>query len=144
MPTYEEDIVAWSAEQARLIRAGHFDHLDLEHIAEEIEDVGRSEQRELTNRMGLLIGHLLKWAYQPERRGASREKTIKAQRKDLLYLLDDSPSLRRKLDDPRWIDVAWSKGVALAVDETGLDCFPETCLWSLSDQVLNPDCWPDA
>lgn len=144
MSTYEDDIVAWSAEQARLIRAGRLDHLDLEHIAEEIEEVGRSEQRELTSRIGLLIGHLLKWAYQPERRGASWEKTIKAQRKDILYLLDESPSLRGKLDDLRWVDVAWSKGVALAVDETGLDCFPETCVWSLTDEVLNRDWWPDA
>ena len=52
--------------------------------------------------------------------------------------------LRRKLDDPRRVDVAWSKGVALAVDETGLDCFPEACIWSLTDQVLNRDWWPDA
>ena len=144
MSTYEEDIVAWSAEQARLIRAGQFDHLDLEHIAEEIEDVGRGEQRELTSRMGLLIGHLLKWAYQPERRGARWEKTIRAQRKDLLYLLDESPSLRGKLTDPRWVDVAWSKGVALAVGETGLDCFPDACVWSLTDEVLNGDWWPEA
>jgi hypothetical protein len=142
MHTYDEDIVAWSAEQARLIRTGRFNHLDLEHIAEEIEDVGRSEQRELASRMGALIGHLLKWAYQPERRGASWEKTIKAQRKDLLYLLDESPSLRRKLDEPRWIDVAWSKGVAVA--ETGLDCFPETCVWSLTDQILDHAWWPEA
>ena len=44
---YDIDIVAWANEQARLIRAGRFDLLDLEHIAEEIEDVGKSEQREL-------------------------------------------------------------------------------------------------
>ena len=142
MPTYDEDVVAWSADQARLLRAGAFDQLDLEHIAEEIEDVGKSEQRELTSRIGVLIGHLLKWQQQPERRGASWEKTIKAQRKELLYALDESPSLAAKLRDPRWIDVVWSKGVALAVSETGLDCFPDTCVWSLPEQILNPDWWP--
>jgi len=47
--SYETDVVAWSSEQARLIRAGQFDQLDLEHIAEEIEDVGKSEQRELAD-----------------------------------------------------------------------------------------------
>jgi hypothetical protein len=142
MPTYEEDVVAWSVDQARLLRAGAFDQLDIAHIAEEIEDVGKSEQRELTSRMGVLIGHLLKWQYQPLRRGASWEKTIKAQRKELLYALDESPSLKTKLSDPRWIDVVWSKGVALAVSETGLDCFPETCDCSMSEQILNPAWWP--
>lgn len=68
---YETDIVAWANEQAQLVRAGQFELLDLEHIAEEIEDVGKSEQRELASRMTLLIAHLLKWQFQPERRGRS-------------------------------------------------------------------------
>jgi hypothetical protein len=51
---YEKDIVAWANEQANFIRSGRFDLLDLEHIAEEIEDVGKSEQRELENRMAIL------------------------------------------------------------------------------------------
>jgi hypothetical protein len=49
-------------------------------MAEEIEDVGKSEQRELENRMAILLAHLLKWQYQPARRGASWQKTIKVQR----------------------------------------------------------------
>ena len=67
---YETDVVAWASEQARLIRAGRFDLVDREHIAEEIEDVGKSEQRELATRMAVLLAHLLKWQHQPERRGA--------------------------------------------------------------------------
>ncbi len=66
---YETDVVAWASEQARLIRAGRFDLVDREHIAEEIEDVGKSEQRELATRMAALLAHLLKWQHQPERRG---------------------------------------------------------------------------
>ncbi len=57
--SYETDVVAWANEQARFIRAGQFDRLDLEHIAEEIEDVGKSEQRELASRMAVLLAHLL-------------------------------------------------------------------------------------
>ena len=68
---YETDVVAWANEQARLIRAGKFDQLDLEHLAEEIEDVGKSEQRELASRMAVLLMHLLKWKFQPERRSKS-------------------------------------------------------------------------
>ena len=58
MQIYDEDIIAWSREQARQLRAGRFDLLDIEHLAEEIEDVGRSEQRELASRMAVLLAHL--------------------------------------------------------------------------------------
>lgn len=79
--SYDADVVAWANEQARLIRAGRLDQLDLEHIAEEIEDVGKSEQRELASRMAVLIAHLIKWQYQPERPSNSWRRTIKEQRK---------------------------------------------------------------
>jgi len=69
--SYETDIVAWANEQAQLVRAGRFELLDLEHIAEEIEDVGKSEQRELASRMTILLAHLLKWQFQPEQQGRS-------------------------------------------------------------------------
>jgi hypothetical protein len=104
--------------------------------------VGKSEQRELASRMTVLLAHLLKWAYQPARRGASWEKMIKAQRKDVAYHLDETPSLRPKLAEPRWLDVIWSKAVALAVSETGLDCFPDSCPWDMDNEVLQPDWYP--
>jgi hypothetical protein len=90
---YEKDIIGWANEQARLLRAGKFDLLNLKNIAEEIEDVGKSEQRELANRMAFLLAHLLKWEHQPERRGASWQLTIRNQRKAVLRRLEDTPSL---------------------------------------------------
>lgn len=57
MQRYAEDLVAWAREQAHHLRAGRFELLDLEHLAEEIEDVGRSEQRELASRMVVLLAH---------------------------------------------------------------------------------------
>ncbi|HLA33333.1 MAG TPA: DUF29 domain-containing protein [Rhodocyclaceae bacterium] len=136
MQAYDRDINAWANEQARLLRAGRFHLLDVEHIAEEIEDVGKSEQRELASRMVVLLAHLLKWVYQPERRGASWEKTITAQRKEISYALEESPSLAPKLQEPRWLDMVWARAIAQAVNETGLDCFPEECLWAIPDEVL--------
>ena len=136
MQAYEQDINAWAMEQARLLRAGRFELLDIEHIAGEIEDVGKSEQRELASRMVVLLAHLLKWAFQPERRGASWQKTITAQRKDIRYALDESPSLVPKLEEARWLDMVWARAIAQAVNETGLDCFPETCPWAIQDEVL--------
>jgi Domain of unknown function DUF29 len=134
--TYETDVVAWANEQAGLIRAGQFNLLDLEHIAEEIEDVGKSEQRELASRMAVLMAHLLKWQYQPERQGASWENTIRAQRKEIAYGLDEAPSLRTKLREERWLDMVWSKAVAQAGNETGLNCWPSACPWLIETEVL--------
>ncbi len=80
---YEDDVVTWSTEQARLLREGRFDLLDIAHLAEEIEDVGKSEQRELANRMAVLLANLLKWQRQPTRRGASWQITIRNQRRGI-------------------------------------------------------------
>ncbi|CAB3680422.1 hypothetical protein LMG24076_02409 [Trinickia soli] len=140
--SYEKDVVAWANEQAALLRAGKFSALDIEHIAEEIEDVGKSEQRELISRMAVLLAHLLKWQFQSARRGASWQRTIKAQRLDVAYLLDEAPSLKPKLADAEWMRVVWAKALAQAVSETGLDVFPETCPWSM-EQVLDEEFMPD-
>lgn len=57
---YERDVVAWAREQAALLRSGCLDRLDLPHIADEIESVGTSEQREFARRLSVLLMHLLK------------------------------------------------------------------------------------
>ncbi|WPL19317.1 hypothetical protein Thiowin_04434 [Thiorhodovibrio winogradskyi] len=76
MHACEADIIAWANEQAGLLRSRRFDQLDIAHLVEEIEDVGKSEQRELASRMAVLLAHLLKWAYQCERRTPSWKRTI--------------------------------------------------------------------
>lgn len=140
--TYDQDVIAWAQEQARLLRSGQFSALDIEHIADEIEDVGKSEQRELESRMVVLVAHLLKWAYQPERRGASWQSTIIAQRKGIAVRLRKTPSLRPDLLDPEWQDVVWSEAVAQATNETSLDTFPPSCPWT-TEQILSPDWLPN-
>ena len=142
MQRYETDVIAWANEQAALIRAGRFDMLDIEHIADEIEDVGKSEQRELMSHMTGLIAHLLKWKFQPSCRGASWEKTIKAKRKEIEYSLKETPSLKTRLADHDWFDVVWSNAVAQAVSETNLDVFPDSCPWRF-EQIMNPEFWPE-
>jgi hypothetical protein len=139
---YDQDIVAWANQQAEALRTGHFAQLDLEHLAEEIEDVGKSEQRELMRRMAILIGHVLKWCYQPERRGASWESTIRTQREAIARRLLRTPSLQRTLSDPDWFADAWSDGRDLAVRETGLSDLPPDCPWSI-ETILISDWLPD-
>lgn len=130
---YDTDVVAWASEQARLIRAGRFDLLDLEHIAEEIEDVGKSEQRELMSRMAVLLSHLLKWQFQSERRSRSWENTISIQRKRIAIALKKTPSLKASLNDADWQEEAWLDAISQAQTETGLDVFPDSCVWKMSD-----------
>ena len=101
--SYEKDVVAWADEQAALLRAGKFSALDIEHIAEEIEDVGKSEQRELASRMALLLAHLLKWQYQPERRGRAGSARSRNSDERLRWTPRETPSLKRSLIDEHWI-----------------------------------------
>ena len=131
--SYEQDIVAWANEQARLIREGHFEQLDLEHIAEEIEDVGKSEQRELESRFAVLLAHLLKWQYQPERRGVSWTVTIRTQRERCHLRIKKTPSLKVSLTDEDWLLDVWADAVDQAAKETNLDVFPSRCPWLMSD-----------
>jgi hypothetical protein len=141
MVNYDTDVVAWANEQAWLVRNKKFDLLDIEHIAEEIEDVGKSEQRELASRMAVLIAHLLKWQFQPEYQGASWERTIREQRKSLGFHIKQVPSLKSKLLNPEWQNAVWADAVTIAIRETGLDNFPETCPWTI-DNILSHNWLP--
>ena len=139
--TYETDIVAWAEEQAALLRAGKFSALDIEHIADEVEDVGKSEKRELANRMSVLLAHLLKWQFQPARQSASWRRTLREQRRAIALHLEDVPSLKAVLRQDRWFAAVWADAVAKAADETGLEGFPETCPWYV-EQCLDPEFLP--
>lgn len=141
---YEKDIVAWANEQASFIRAGRFDLLDLENIAEEIEDVGKSEQRELENRMAVLLAHLLKWQFQPTHRGASWQKTIKVQRTQVNRRIQKTPSFKHTLQDDEWWDDTWGDAITQASKETGIDVlkFPEICPWT-PEQILDLEFFPN-
>jgi hypothetical protein len=138
---YEDDVVAWSVEQARFLREGRLDLLDIAHLAEEIKDVGKSEQRELANRMAVLLAHLLQWQHQPGRRGASWQIAIRNQRRGIARRLDETPSLRPKLADSDWWAGAWDDATGRAADETGLSDFPETCPWG-SGEILDQEWLP--
>jgi hypothetical protein len=100
--SYDKDVVLWAPEQAALLRSGQFSNLDIEHIADEIEDVGKTEKRELASRMAVLMAFLLKWRGQPDRRSRSWRSTINEQRKHIALALDETPSLRTTLNEAKW------------------------------------------
>ena len=142
--TYNGDIIAWANEQARFLRTGQFSLLDIEHLAEEIEDVGKSEQRELENRMAVLLAHLLKWQYQPDRRGNSWRNTIRDQRDRIARRISKTPSLKVDIDDAEWWRWVWADALDIAVKETGLlyEVFEGSRAWNF-DQIMDVDFWPD-
>ncbi|MEQ1638571.1 MAG: DUF29 domain-containing protein [Methylococcales bacterium] len=142
MQNYNHDVIAWANEQAAFIRAGRFDLLDLEHIADEIEDVGKSEQREFESRMSILLAHLIKWQYQPSHRGKSWGRTIKGQRMMITRRLDKTPSLKPELENPDFWLESWADAARLSENETGLlNMFPESCPWSF-EQIMGHGFWP--
>ena len=140
---YERDFYGWANEQAALLRTGRLSAADIENIAEEIESMGRSEKRELVNRLAVLLAHLLKWQFQPERRGKSWRLTIREQRREVTDVLGDNPSLRSRLSEIL-VD-AYSKALLIAERETDLadDTFPTECPWCF-DQVVDDGFWPSA
>jgi Domain of unknown function DUF29 len=143
--SYDQDVVAWSVEQARLLRAGRFDLLDIEHIADEIEDVGKSEARDLASRMAVLLAHWLKWKCQPTHRSRSWENTIREQRLQVLRRLERTPSLRPELQKADFIEDVWGDALTIAARETGIDIasFPRAYAWPLAN-VLREDWTPDS
>ncbi len=139
---YDTDIVAWAEQQAAFLRRGEWASLDIANLAEEIEDVGKSEKRELRSRLAVLLGHLLKWRYQPGLRSKSWLATIAVQRRALARELKKAPSLKRQLADDEWLQGAWDDAIRVAIEETGLHEFPDQPIWTITD-ILDPAYLPD-
>lgn len=139
---YDTDFYAWAMETAKLIREHKLSEIDFENVAEEIESVGRSERRELLNRLALILQHLLKSQFQSERRGRSSRSTIMVQRRELMDVLADSPSLRHGLEDR--LTLAYEKALFDTVNETGMNknIFPTLCPYSLK-QIFDYDFLPE-
>ena len=94
---YDEDFYAWSREQAGLLRDGRFAELDLEHLIQEVDDLGGALKRSVRSRIGTIVEHLLKLEHSPAQdpRGGWYD-TIITQRRDLADEL--TPSIRREIE----------------------------------------------
>ena len=103
--------------------------------------MGKTEKRELVNRLAVLLKHLLKWQFQPERRGSSWQATIRVQRRDLRVHIKDNPSLKATLPDA--IEQAYGNALIEAADETGLpeSDLPENAPWTF-EMILDEQFWP--
>jgi Domain of unknown function DUF29 len=140
-PLYEIDFYAWTQQQAAFIRDGRWEEIDRSNLVEEIESLGKQQRQELRNRLGVLLGHLLKWQFQPSARNRSWLSTLRLQRLEIIDLLDDNPSLKPYLEEA--IDRAYLRGLAIAIDETNLpdQAFPATCEYTLTE-ILDRQFYP--
>jgi hypothetical protein len=121
---YEQDPHAWYFRQAALLRAGRIAEADAIHIAEELEDLGRSEAKELRSSLRLICSHLLKWQRQREKRSRSWMNTIERERRNAALSLRENPSLKSKVAD-LFVD-AYDLARWEAAEDTNLpvDVFP--------------------
>jgi hypothetical protein len=135
---YDLDFYGWTQHQSSLLRLGRWQELDVENLVEEITSLGKQQKQELRNRLGVLIGHLLKWKYQPTLRGKSWRATIREQRKQVQLLLRDNPSLQPYL--PEAVIDAYELALALVVRETPLDYddLPVSSPYTI-EQILDAD-----
>ena len=138
---YDQDLSAWAAHNAQLLRKGQFNDLDIEHLIEELDDMGKSEKRGIYSHQKVLLMHLLKWQLQPAKQTSSWRYTIRNARRELKYLIDDNPSLKNfpqiKLQS------AYKDAVIMAAGETGLDEqeFPSICPYTV-EQLLDEEWLP--
>lgn len=139
---YDTDFFEWTEITAEGLREGRFSQIDLEHVAEEIADMGKRDRRELRSRAIVLIQHLIKWHFQPERRDNSTcVGTIREQRKQLRLLLEDSPSLGGVIEHELPLLYMEAADEASQAMGSGV-ALPSECPFTVS-QILSRDWLPE-
>jgi hypothetical protein len=139
---YETDFNLWLKETVNLLRKGEVEKLDLENLAEEIEDMGNSRKDALESNLIRVLQHLLKWKYQPQKRTNSWKASITEHSLRLNKAFKKSPSLKPYFESV-FAD-CYQDARLITSQETGLDIatFPELCPFSQAD-VLNPQYLPE-
>ena len=124
---YDQDFYAWTQRQIELLQVQQWNQVDIENLIEELDSLGKQQRQELRNRLGVLLGHLLKWRYQPEGRSRSWTGTIREQRRRIKEHLTDNPSLNSYLSEA--IKRGYQDGLDLMEKETPLNpkYLPQSC-----------------
>jgi hypothetical protein len=139
---YERDYCLWLEQTIKQLQTSAFSQIDISALIEELQGMSNSEKNALESNLRILLMHLLKYRYQPDKRTNSWLFTIREHRKRLLKAFEKSPSLK-----PYYEGVfaeCYQDGKELAADETGLSvsAFPDESPFSLED-TLNSDYLPD-
>lgn len=129
---YQLDFDVWTQQTAQLLREGRWAEIDVMHLAEELEDLGKRDRRAIVSQLIRLLMHLLKWEYQPERRSDSWLDSIADARVQIDLALEDSPSLKNYLQSQ--FDKSYERSRQQAARQTRKEvtAFPELCPYSLA------------
>ena len=142
MTAYDRDFHGWAYAQAEALRRRSANEIDWENVAEEIESLGKGEQSELESRLAVLVTHLLKWAYQAERRGRSWENTIREQRRQIAKHIQRNPSLKPLLLDAFDSAYETARGEISSMLDQPLDAIPAKPVFDW-DEALTPNWMPE-
>jgi hypothetical protein len=129
---YKTDYLQWIEKTLEHLRNEDYTSVDWENLLEEIEAMGRSEKRGLESNLIILLLHLLKWQYQPQKRSGSWERSILEHRRRIKKALQESPSLKLYLT--QILDESYAESVKQAKAETKLPLatFPQQCPYDLT------------
>jgi hypothetical protein len=140
-PDYEADFLGWTQAQAASIRARDWAAVDIAHVAEEVEDLWKSDAHHLT----MLVLGFLELIYRPcpaeEGRYYWQSAVIAHERSMLDYSLEESPRLRPLLVRELPNAYTWARQQVMR-RQTPPPCEPpELCPWPLA-VLLDERWWP--
>jgi hypothetical protein len=140
---YDADFTAWGEAQVAALRKLAVEHpeiaaivaLDTGHLIEEVEALASTAPKAIAARFTVLLMHLAKWRYQPEKRTGSWEATIREQRRAIARLIKKNPVVKPRV--PTLFAGAWEDAREDAADETGLplETFPVDCPFTLQQTL---------
>ncbi|MGD1952927.1 MAG: DUF29 domain-containing protein [Leptolyngbyaceae cyanobacterium] len=138
---YDTDYMQWITTTVDKLRRQDYSHVDWANLIEEIEDMGKRERRSLESNLTILLLHLLKWKYQPDKRSGSWAGSIVEHRRRIRKALKDSPSLKPQIE--KMLSEAYTDAINQAAAETQLpaDTFPSECEFKLS-QIMDDNFSP--
>ncbi len=141
----ELDFYRWLLDQSAALQGRRYKSLDWDSLAEELQAMARSLEHGLQSDLEILLTHLLKWHYQPKRRGPSWQASIQNARSSIADRLEDSPSLATKLEKlttRAYGKARRSAGAEMRLSERQWEAkFPQACPWDFST-FTRPDFWP--
>jgi Domain of unknown function DUF29 len=139
---YDRDYALWIETTIAQLRSKNVTEIDWENVLEEFEDMGKRERRSLKSNLVILLQHLLKWEFQPEKRSGSWKASIREHRQRLRDRFEESPSLRNYLRTA--LSSAYIDAVERAADETGLsiEAFPIDCPYEF-EEILDAAFLPE-
>jgi hypothetical protein len=140
---YERDYYTWALEQARALKEHRLEDLDWENLSDEVESLAKTERRELRSRLKVLVEHLIKWRFQPQRRSRSWRATVAVQRIEIREHLNESPGLKPSLQDvlAQAYDAARINVTTRYLRRTDPQP-PDACPWTF-EQIMDEQFWPD-